>query len=188
VASPVTDLLVRWRAGDADALESLIPLVYGELRSLAHHYLRQERSNHTLQSTALVHEAYVRLVGRQPPALQNRSHFFGIAARLMRQVLVDHARATRASKRGGDAELIALEDASDVPQPAAVDVLRLDDALRELSRLDERQSRIVELRFFTGLSIDETAEVMDISPATISREWTSARAWLFRELSRTPLA
>ena len=184
-ASPVTDLLVRWRAGDAAALESLIPLVYGELRSLAHHYLRQERPNHTLQSAALVHEAYVRLAGQQPPALQNRSHFFGIAARLMRQVLVDHARAARASKRGGSAETITLEEAGDLPQAAGVDVLRLDDSLRELARLDERQSRIVELRFFTGLSIDETADVMGISPATVSREWTSARAWLHRELSRT---
>jgi len=178
-------LLVRWRAGDAAALESLIPLVYGELRSLAHHYLRQERPNHTLQSAALVHEAYVRLAGQQPPALQNRSHFFGIAARLMRQVLVDHARAARASKRGGSAETITLEEAGDLPQAAGVDVLRLDDSLRELARLDERQSRIVELRFFTGLSIDETADVMGISPATVSREWTSARAWLHRELSRT---
>jgi RNA polymerase sigma factor (TIGR02999 family) len=182
--SPVTSLLARWRGGDAKALESLIPLVYDELRSLAHNYLRQERPGHTLQSTALVHEAYVRLVGRNPPSLHNRSHFFGIAARLMREILVDHARAQRASKRGGGADMLTMEEAGDLAQPVAVDVLRLDDALTELGRLDERQSRIVELRFFTGLSIEETADVLDISPATISREWTTARAWLHRELSR----
>jgi RNA polymerase sigma factor (TIGR02999 family) len=182
--SPVTSLLARWRGGDAKALESLIPLVYDELRSLAHNYLRQERPGHTLQSTALVHEAYVRLVGRNPPSLHTRSHFFGIAARLMREILVDHARAQRASKRGGGADMLTMEEAGDLAQPVAVDVLRLDDALTELGRLDERQSRIVELRFFTGLSIEETADVLDISPATISREWTTARAWLHRELSR----
>jgi RNA polymerase sigma factor (TIGR02999 family) len=184
---PVTALLARWRAGDAEALESLIPLVYDELRSLAQHYLRRERSNHTLQSTALVHEAYVRLAGQDPPALQNRSHFFGIAARLMRQILVDHARAQQAAKRGGDACTLALDEALNIAGRNDVDVLLLDQALEELARLDARQSRIVELRFFTGLSIDETADAMDISPATVSREWTTARAWLHRELSgRSP--
>jgi RNA polymerase sigma factor (TIGR02999 family) len=181
--SPVTALLVRWRSGDAAALESLIPLVYSELRSLAHHYLRQERPGHTLQSTALVHEAYVRLVGRNPPSLSNRSHFFGVAARLMREILVDHARAERAAKRGGGAPTVALAQANDVPQPEPVDLLMLDAVLTDLARLDERQSRIVELRYFTGLSIDETAEALGISPATVSREWTTARAWLHRELS-----
>ena len=181
--SPVTALLVRWRSGDAAALESLIPLVYSELRSLAHHYLRQERPGHTLQSTALVHEAYVRLVGRNPPSLSNRSHFFGVAARLMREILVDHARAERAAKRGGGAPTVALAQANDVPQPEPVDVLMLDAVLTDLARLDERQCRIVELRFFTGLSIDETADALGISPATVSREWTTARAWLHRELS-----
>src|SRR5690242_16840686 len=149
---PVTELLARWRAGDRDALESLIPLVYGELRSLAQHYLRRERANHTLQSTALVHEAYVRLAGQQPPDMENRSHFFGIAARLMREILVDHARAQRAAKRGGDACTLALDEALKIAGRADVDVLLLDDALKELARLDARQSRIVELRFFTGLS------------------------------------
>ncbi len=181
--SPVTELLVRWRSGDAKALESLIPLVYGELRSLAHHYLRSERPGHTLQSPALVHKAYVPLVGRNPPAFHNRSHFFGVAARLMREILVDYARAERASKRGGGAGTLTLDEASALARPAPVDVLRLDEALNDLARLDERQSRIVELRFFTGLSIDETAEVLDISPATVSREWTIARAWLHRALS-----
>lgn len=180
---PVTELLVRWRSGDAQALEALIPLVYNELRALAHHYLRQERSTHTLQSTALVHEAYLRLAGHQPPTLQNRSHFFGIAARVMRQILVEHARAQSAAKRGGGATRIVLDDATNVASATDIDVLRLDDALHELARMDERQSRIVELRFFTGLSIDETADVLGVSAATVSREWTTARAWLHRELS-----
>lgn len=180
----VTALLARWRGGDAQALESLIPLVYSELRSLARHYLRQERADHTLQSTALVHEAYVRLVGDDAPALQNRSHFFGIAARLMREILVEHARGRRAAKRGGGVAALPLDAAGDVPLRIDTDVLALDDALTELTRLDERQGRIVELRFFSGLSIDETAEVMAISPATVSREWTTARAWLHRELSK----
>jgi len=181
----ITDLLARWRAGDERALQALIPIVYSELRSLAHHYLRQERPDHTLQSTALVHEAYVRLVGREPPTLQNRSHFFGVAARLMREILVDHARGVRAAKRGDGAPTIALDEIENVAQRVDVDLLQLDDALTELARFDERQSRIVELRFFSGLSIDETAEVLDISPATVSREWTTARAWLYRQMARS---
>ena len=181
----VTALLVRWRDGDVAALETLMPLVYNELRTLARYYMRQERSDHTLQSTALVHEAYVRLVGHDPPALESRSQFFGIAAHLMRQILVEHARARRAAKRGGGATLVALEQVQEPPSPASgLDVLQLDDALNELAKLDERQSRIVELRYFTGLSIDETAQVMAISAATVSREWTTARAWLHREISR----
>src|SRR5580765_5252599 len=151
-------------------MEALIPLVYEELRALARHYLRRERPDHTLQSTALVHEAYMRLVGHEPPTLHSRAHFFGIAARLMREILVDHARAERTAKRGGGAYTLALDQALNVPDRADVDLLRLDDALKELARLDERQSRIVELRYFTGLSIDETAEVMGTSPATVSRE------------------
>jgi RNA polymerase sigma factor (TIGR02999 family) len=185
---PVTALLARWRAGDTKALESLIPLVYEELRSLAQHYLRRERPDHTLRSTALVHEAYMRLAGHEPPTLHNRSHFFGIAARLMREILVEHARAQQAAKRGGGAFTLTLDEALRVPDRTDVDVLLLDDALKELARLDERQSRIVELRYFTGLSIDETAEVMGISAATVSREWTTARAWLHREISGRPPA
>ena len=181
----VTALLVRWRDGDVAALETLMPLVYNELRTLARYYMRQERSDHTLQSTALVHEAYVRLVGHDPPPIESRSQFFGIAAHLMRQILVEHARARRAAKRGGGAPLVALEHVEELLSPAsALDVLQLDEALNELAKLDERQSRIVELRYFTGLSIDETAQVMGISPATVSREWTTARAWLHREISR----
>jgi RNA polymerase sigma factor (TIGR02999 family) len=166
------------------ALESLIPLVYDELHGLAHHYLRQERGPQTLQTTALVHEVYLRLVGHEPPTLANRAHFFGVAARLMRQILVDHARAQRAAKRGGYATRLTLDAAGAVAQPLDVDVLQLDDALRELARLDDRQSRIVELRFFAGLSIDETSEVLNLSPATVSREWATARTWLYRELAR----
>ena len=180
----VTELLVQWRAGDERALESLIPLVYSELRSLAHYSLRQERADHTLQSTALVHEAYVRLVGRQPPTLQNRSHFFGVAARLMREILVEYARSQRAAKRGGGAPVLALDEIENVAQRVDVDLLLLDDALTELARLDERQSRIVELRYFSGLSIEETSEVLGISSTTVSREWTTARAWLYREIAR----
>ena len=183
MASPVTDLLVRWRAGDADALESLIPLVYGELRSLAHHYLRQERSNHTLQSTALVHEAYVRLVGQQPPALQNRSHFFGIAARLMRRILVDEARKRDSNKRGGTTIQVPIDDVNSLAQKQAANVVALDDALKTLETIDPRQFEIVELRFFGGLSIEETADVLKLSPGTVMRDWTFARAWLRNEMS-----
>ena len=185
---PVTELLVRWRDGDQKALERLIPLVYEELHALAQHYLRRERPDHTLQSTALVHEAYVRLVGQDPPTLQNRAHFFGVAARLMREILVDHARAQLTAKRGGGALTLALDEALKVPDRTDIDLLLLDAALKELARLDERQSRIVELRYFTGLSIDETAEVMGISTATVSREWTTARAWLYREIADRPPA
>jgi len=180
----VTELLVRWREGDRAALDALMPLVYDELRRLAQHYLRRERADHTLKSTALVHEAYVRLIGQDTPAWQSRAHFFGIAARLMRQILVEHARTRHAAKRGGHAFKLTLEDISAVAQPANVDLVALDDALKKLSTQDARQSRIVELRFFAGLTIEDAAEVLDISPATVTREWTIARAWLFREIGR----
>ena len=180
----VTQLLVRWRGGDRQALDELMPLVYGELRRLAQHYLQRERSDHTLQSTALVHEVYMRMLGQNLPDWQNRAHFFGVAARLMRQILVEHARGHRAAKRGGDACKVALEEGVLLPQKTNVDVVVLDDALQDLAKLDEQQSRIVELRFFAGLSIDDTSEVLGISPATVSREWTTARIWLHREISR----
>ncbi len=187
-SSPVTELLVRWREGDREALESLMPLVYGELRRLAHHYLQRERSDHTLQSTALVHEAYLRLAGPGAPQWQNRAHFFGIAARVMRQILVEYARAHSAAKRGGvGACKLTLDDALDLQQKTDVDVIALDGALDRLSELDPQQSRIVELRFFTGLTIEDTSEVMGISPATVKRDWTSARAWLHREIARSEL-
>ena len=180
----VTDLLVRWRGGDKASLDALLPLVYAELRLIARHYLSHERSDHTLQSTALVHEAYVRLAKQQLPEWQNRAHFFAVAAQLMRQILVDHARSHRASKRGGDAYKLALDEAEDKAQPLDIDIVALDDALKSLAELDQQQSRVVELKFFGGLSIEETAEVLRISPSTVKRDWLSARAWLYRELER----
>jgi RNA polymerase sigma factor (TIGR02999 family) len=185
-SNPVTDLLVRWREGDREALDSLMPLVYVELRRLAHHYLQRERSDHTLQSTALVHEAFLRLAGQNQPQWQNRAHFFGIAAHVMRQILVEYARAHSAVKRGGVHSCkVTLEEALDLPQRIDVDVIALDGALNRLSELDPQQSRIVELRFFAGLTIEDTSEVMGISPATVKRDWTSARAWLHREIARS---
>lgn len=184
----VSELLVRWRVGDAGALESLIPLVYAELRKVARGYLRRERPNHTLQSAALVHEAYVRLAGQASPDWQNRSHFFGVAARLMREILVEHARSRRAAKRGGAVSQVAFNEALGVPQHRDKDLIRLDDALRRLAELDERQCRIVELRFFGGLSIEDTSEALGVSAATVSREWTTARLWLRREVARMDVA
>ncbi|MBZ5655775.1 MAG: sigma-70 family RNA polymerase sigma factor [Acidobacteriia bacterium] len=182
-STPVTQLLVRWRAGDPEALEALMPLVYDELRRLAHHYLRQERSDHTLQSTALVHEAYLRLTGNAPPQWQSRAHFFGIAAHLMRQILVEHARSRGTAKRGGNAPRLALDESLAMPQTSGVDVIALDRALQALSELDAQQGRIVELRFFAGLTIEDTSEVLGVSPATVKRDWTTARAWLFRAMT-----
>lgn len=178
---------MRWRDGDREALDTLMPLVYAELRRLAQHYLRQERSDHTLQSTALVHEAYLRLAGQNPPQWQNRAHFFGIAAHVMRQILVEYARAHNTEKRGGGACKLTLDAALDIQQKTDVDVIALDDALDRLCELDPQQSRIVELRFFAGLTIEDTAEVIGISPATVKRDWTSARAWLHREIARSAL-
>jgi RNA polymerase sigma factor (TIGR02999 family) len=179
----VTELLVRWRRGDREALEQLMPLVYEELRRLAHHYLSRERTDHTLQSTALVHEAYLRLAGPNPPQWQNRAHFFGIAAHVMRQILVEYARGRGAAKRGGHAVTLTLDDAASYLQQTDVDVVALDRALAELSELDAQQGRIVELRFFAGLTIEDTSEVLGISPATVKRDWVTARAWLFRALT-----
>lgn len=182
-SNQVTELLVRWREGDRGALESLMPLVYDELRRLAHHYLRQERSDHTLQSTALVHEAYLRLAGQNAPQWQNRAHFFGIAAHIMRQILVEYARGRGAAKRGGNSCRLTLDEALDLPMPPQVDVVALDKALTELSEMDEQQGRIVELRFFAGLTIEDTSEVLGISPATVKRDWITARAWLHRAIA-----
>jgi RNA polymerase sigma factor (TIGR02999 family) len=165
-----------------------MPLVYDELRRLANHYLQRERSDHTLQSTALVHEAYLRLAGPNTPQWQNRAHFFGIAARVMRQILVEYARAHSAAKRGGvGACKITLDESLEIAQKTNIDVVALDGALERLSELDPQQSRIVELRFFTGLTIEDTAEVMALSPATVKRDWTSARAWLHREIARSEI-
>ena len=162
-----------------------MPLVYGELRRLAGSYLRRERADHTLQSTALVHEAFIRLVDQREVHWKSRAHFYGIAAQMIRRILVDHARNRQAGKRGSGAIKLSLDDAHELLTPQELNVLRLDDALNELAALDERQSRVVELRFFTGLSLEETAEVMKLSTATVKREWSSARAWLFREMTRS---
>jgi RNA polymerase sigma factor (TIGR02999 family) len=182
--SQVSKLLQDWRDGDREALDALLPLVYEELRRLAHHYLRNERPGHTLQSAALVHEAYFRLVGQDLPELESRAHFFAVAAQLMRQILVDYARRRRASKRGGGVYMLTLEDAVALPQRKNVDVVALDDALNTMAEVDPRQSRVVELRFFAGLSLEETSKVMGIATATVQRDWTAARAWLHREISR----
>jgi RNA polymerase sigma factor (TIGR02999 family) len=177
-------LLGRWRAGDREALDSLMPLVYQELRRIAQHYLSNERPDHTLQSTALVHEAYVRLTQQDLPQWQNRAHFFAVAAQLMRQILVDYARSHRASKRGGNVYKLALDQAEEQPQAFDVDIVALDDALKSLAEMDGQQSRVVELKFFGGLSIEDTAEVLGISASTVKRDWITARAWLYRELDR----
>lgn len=179
----VTQLLREWRAGDQDALEALVPLIYKELHSLAHYCLQGERSQHTLQSTALVHEAYLRLVDQSPVQSDNRAHFFAIAARLMRQILVDYARSRRAAKRGVDCT-VQLDTAVDASQKQPAELVELDEALNELSRMDPQQGRIVELRYFAGLTIEETAAVLRISAATVKRDWNLAKAWLAREIKR----
>jgi RNA polymerase sigma factor (TIGR02999 family) len=181
----VTRLLVDWSNGNRAALDGLAPLVYDELRRLANSYLRRERSDHTLQGTALVNEAYLRLIDQRNVKWQNRAHFFGVAAQMIRRILVDHARGHQAAKRGAGAAKLSLDEALAVPGARDVDLVNLDEALKELAAFDERQSRIIELRYFAGLSIEETAEVVGISPATVKREWTAARAWLFRQLNRT---
>lgn len=180
---PVSTLLGKWRAGDQQALQVLIPLVYEELRRIARRHLRQERPDHTLQSTALVHEAYLRLTKQAPAEVENRAHFLGVASQLMRQILVDHARRHRAAKRGGGLKL-ELQDTMAAENARNVDLIALDHALTALGRLDPQQSRIVEMRFFGGLSIEDTAEVIGVSRTTVKREWATARAWLLREMSR----
>jgi RNA polymerase sigma factor (TIGR02999 family) len=181
--SQLTQLLQDWRA-ESGASDELLALVYDELRRLAHH-LKNERPHHTLQSGALVNEAYLRLVGQNLPKWESRTHFFVIAAQLLRQILVDYARRHRASKRGSGVCMLALDDAVASPQRRNVDVVAHDDALCALAEVDPRQSRGVELRFFAGLSLEETYEVMGIATATVQRDWTAARAWLHREISRS---
>lgn len=177
----VTGLLQDWGRGDTAALDRLVPLVYGELRRLAASFLARERPDHTLQPTAVVHEAYLRLVDQRSVSVQDRSHFLAIAARVMRQILVDHARSRNAAKRGGGRPTLALDDTV-LSGERDAELVALDQALSSLGALDERQSRIVELRFFGGLSIEETANAVGVSPATVKREWESARAWLRREM------
>lgn len=181
----VTRLLVEWRRGDEAALARLIPIVYNELQRVARACLRNEQSHHTLQTTALVHEAYLRLVGLDRMALKNRTHFFAMAARLMREILVDHARRKNALKRG-TVTMPGLGELASGGESALVDVLALDEALTDLASLDQRLSRVVELRFFAGLSIADTADALGISSATVERDWTVAKAWLLRRLSAIP--
>lgn len=182
-ATDVTRLLLDWGHGDQSALDSLLPLIYNELRRVADSYLRRDRPGHTLQATALVNEAFLRLIDQNQINWQNRTHFFGAAANLMRQILIQHARANHAAKRGGERQKLYLDEAGDVAQSSDLDLVALDDALRDLEAVAPRQCRIVELRYFGGLSIEETGEVLSISPATVKREWTMAKAWLRREIS-----
>ena len=179
----VTQLLVDWSNGDQAALEQLMPLVYAELRKLAGNYLRRERQGHTLQPTALVNEAYLKLIDQKNAKWQNRAQFYGVAAQLMRRILVDHARQHQAAKRGGsDQQRLSIASAERLVQQPEVDLLALHEALEELATLDSQQERIVELRFFGGLSIEETAEVLGVGHATVERDWKMARAWLRRKL------
>lgn len=180
----VTQMLLAWSDGDQTALEELTPLVYAELHRLAERYMRRERAGHPLQTTALVNEAYVRLIDLQQVRWQNRAHFFGIAAQLMRHILVDFARARRRAERGGYKQQVSLEEAAVVSKERGADFIALDDALKSLAEIDPRKSRMVELRFFGGLSVEETAEALNISPRTVMREWSLARDWLYRELSK----
>lgn len=180
----VTELLIDWSNGDRAALDKLMPLLDEELRRLAHRYMTRERAGHTLQTTALVNEAFLRLVNRKNLHWQNRAHFFGIAAQLMRTILVDHARSHASAKRGGGARKLELDEAMVVSQTKASEVIALDDALKQLALIDPQQSRIVELRFFGGLTVEEAAEVLHLSPATIKREWSTAKAWLYHELAK----
>jgi RNA polymerase sigma factor (TIGR02999 family) len=176
-------LLMAWSNGEQDALEQLIPLVYNELHRLAHRYMAGERREHTLQSTALVHEAYERLINLKNVSWQNRAHFFAVSAQLMRRILVDYARSRRYSKRGGQWRQVPLNEAVAVFRDRRTDIVALDDALRTLADIDPRKARVVEIRFFGGLSIKETAEVLNVSPETVLRDWRLAKVWLLRELS-----
>jgi RNA polymerase sigma factor (TIGR02999 family) len=182
-AENVNRLLIEWGAGNQQALEDLLPLIYNELRHLAHNFLYRERRGHTLQTTALVHEAYLKLIDQRDARWQNRAHFFAIAAQAMRRILIDSARKNAADKRGGSQEKISLDDAPELSLEPDSNLLALDEALTRLQEIDRDQSRIVELRYFGGLTIEETAEVTGISPATVKREWSMARAWLHHELS-----
>jgi RNA polymerase sigma factor (TIGR02999 family) len=180
---PVTELLARWRDGDAAARDVLLERVYGELRRIAQRQFRHERGDHTLQATALVNEAFLRLVGQRSVPAADRGQFFAVAAQMMRRVLVDHARARRAGKRGGGEAMITLVEDHHAPAERAVDLVRLDEALATLAQIDPDQARLVELRYFAGLTIEDAAAALGVSPATVKREWTTAKAWLRRELA-----
>ncbi|HMF57613.1 MAG TPA: sigma-70 family RNA polymerase sigma factor [Pyrinomonadaceae bacterium] len=185
VASPneVTQLLEDWSNGDRAALDKLTPLVYEEMRRIAHRYMSRERAGHTLQTTALVNEAYLRLVKRKNARWQNRAHFFAVAAQIMRHILIDHARSNTRAKRGGDNLKISLEQSVIMSPERATELVALDEALNSLAEIDPRKSRIVELRYFGGMTVEEVAEVLKISHATVEREWRSAKAWLFKAVN-----
>jgi RNA polymerase sigma factor (TIGR02999 family) len=180
----VTQLLMKWSDGDKAALDELIPIVHAELRRLARIYMGRERRGHTLQTSALINEAYVRLVDQENVQWQDRAHFFAAAAQVMRHILIDHARSYQYAKRGGGARKVSLDEAALLPQQRATELVALDDALTSLARIDPRKSQLVELRFFGGLSVEETAEVMAISPTTVMREWRAVKAWLHRAISK----
>jgi RNA polymerase sigma factor (TIGR02999 family) len=179
----VTQLLLDWSDGDHEALNRLMPLVYQELKRMARYYMRRERADHTLQTSALVNEAYIRLVDYKKMRWQDRAHFFAVAAQAMRRILVEHARGHTRAKRGGDARKVSLDEAATLADGKAANMVALDDALKSLAEFDPRKSQIVELRYFGGLNIDETAEVIGVSPATVKREWTTAKIWLHREVT-----
>jgi RNA polymerase sigma-70 factor (ECF subfamily) len=182
-AEDLTGLLIEWREGDESALEKLTPLVYDELRRIAHRYMQRERNGHTLQTTALVNEAYLRLAGQQKIQWQSRAHFFAVSAQVMRHILIDHARRRHYAKRGGEASQVQLEDTAAMSQQLAAELVALDEALDELAKLDPRKARVVELRYFGGLSLEETAEVLEISVMTVRRDWRAAKAWLFKAVN-----
>lgn len=182
VTDNVTGLLVEWREGNKAALDRLIPLVYDELRRIAHRYVQRERNGHTLQTSALVNEAYLRLAGQEEPNWENRSHFFAVTAQVMRHILIDHARRRRYVKHGGELRQVSLKDAVGMTEQRADELIALDDALSELASFDERKSRVVELRYFGGLSLEETAAVLKMSLMTVRRDWHAAKAWLYRRM------
>jgi RNA polymerase sigma factor (TIGR02999 family) len=181
----ISQLLMRYNNGDQEAFDQLMPLIYGELRKMAKRYMRGQPTGHTLQTTALIHEAYLKLAIQEEKQWQNRAHFFGVAAHAMRNILVDYARAQQADKRGGEARAVSLDEAAMVTGERAAEVVALDDALNSLAKLAPRQSRVVELRYFGGLNVEETAEVLKISAETVTRDWRMAKAWLLRELQRS---
>jgi RNA polymerase sigma-70 factor, ECF subfamily len=180
----ITERLIAWGAGDRAALDQLLPIVYQELRRMAGNYLRRENPGHTLQPTALVHEAWLRLIDQTRVDWRNRAQFFGVAARMMRRILVDHAKAKHREKRGGDMIKLSLDDLINLSQERTADILALNDALDELTRIDERKSRVVELRFFGGFGVEEIAQILEVSPETVTRDWKMAKAWLYQQIRR----
>lgn len=183
--SNITELLNDWHGGDRTALEKLTPLIYDELKRMAHRYIQRERNGHTLQTTALVNEAYLRLAAQEKPAWQDRAHFFAVIAQVMRHILIDYARRRRSQKHGGEVQQVSLTDAALMSEERAAELIALDDALAELHQFDSRKSKVVELRYFAGLSLEETAEALNISLMTVRRDWRAAKAWLFRRMSES---